>query len=355
MSRVFICHSDKDRASAARIHDALESSGIDCWMAPLDVPPGMDYRRAIVEAIQRCALMVVIWSENINDSDHILTELDLALSRRLEVVPIRIRDVEPRPEILYSLGRRQRYDATSGPLEAHLPAIVDAIRGRLAASVAPGSPDARPAFPQEREAPASPVEFGIGEGSARPEAFLQGFARNRKRLSDPRTAVGTMSANGGRFRFEVQEFARVDGRPGTCLLAWHESLPHAFCVRDGMLHAFLAKGLVETLGVPTTDEGKVRSSWGSEAALQTFKVGDAPWQARRLYYLLGGPLAGKAFFTLGGILVRYEELGAETSPLGLPTASEESTEDGAVSRFEGGEIRWSRGNNRVEVRLASGR
>jgi len=43
---VFICHSNKDLATAKRLSDALEAQGIDCWLAPEDNRGGDEYADA---------------------------------------------------------------------------------------------------------------------------------------------------------------------------------------------------------------------------------------------------------------------------------------------------------------------
>ncbi len=56
---VFISHASQDAAIAAAVAGALERTGIKCWMAPRDVPPGVFYADAIVRAIDAARATVV--------------------------------------------------------------------------------------------------------------------------------------------------------------------------------------------------------------------------------------------------------------------------------------------------------
>ena len=69
--QVFISYSSVDAAIAERICVALESSGIACWMAPRDIPPGTDYPAAIVDALASSTVVVLVLTEHAVASPHI--------------------------------------------------------------------------------------------------------------------------------------------------------------------------------------------------------------------------------------------------------------------------------------------
>ena len=62
MSDIFVSYSSKDKQVAFEICEALENKGISCWIAPRDVPLGMEYAEAIVEAIRNARAFVLIFS-----------------------------------------------------------------------------------------------------------------------------------------------------------------------------------------------------------------------------------------------------------------------------------------------------
>src|SRR5262249_46745872 len=73
---VFISYSHHDKAVADAACAMLGNSGIRAWIAPRDVRPGVEYGAEIVEAIERCRVLVLIFSESANSSGQILREVE---------------------------------------------------------------------------------------------------------------------------------------------------------------------------------------------------------------------------------------------------------------------------------------
>jgi hypothetical protein len=105
--RVFISHASKDENTATAICDALESRGIQCWIAARDIVPGENFQEAIVAAIKASSLMVLVFSENTNESDEIKKEIVLAGRNHVTIIPVRVEDVSPRGALEYELLTRQ--------------------------------------------------------------------------------------------------------------------------------------------------------------------------------------------------------------------------------------------------------
>ena len=72
---VFISYSKYDVEQAFRVCELLEAHGFRCWIAPRDIPAGMDFPGRIMEAIRRCDAFVVIASRRMNESQHICSEV----------------------------------------------------------------------------------------------------------------------------------------------------------------------------------------------------------------------------------------------------------------------------------------
>jgi hypothetical protein len=108
--KVFISYSSKDAKIAHAICDALEARGHACWMASRDVHPGENYQGAIVRAIGDAGVMVMVFSNNANNSDEIKKELSLASQSKLGVIPVRSEDVLPSEDFRYELATRQWID-----------------------------------------------------------------------------------------------------------------------------------------------------------------------------------------------------------------------------------------------------
>jgi TIR domain len=79
-SMVFISHSSKDRATADAICAHLESAGIKCWIAPRDIEPGATWTKGIMQGLEACRVLILVFSEHANDSDHVEREVAKAFS-----------------------------------------------------------------------------------------------------------------------------------------------------------------------------------------------------------------------------------------------------------------------------------
>jgi hypothetical protein len=130
---VFISYSSKDKPIADAVCAALESRGIQCWIAPRDVHPGEEYGESIVEAINDSGAMVLVFSANANNSPQIRREVERAVSKGIDILPFRIEDVTPAKSLEYFIGAVHWLDAFHGPLEPHLDSLCEAVKRRLAA------------------------------------------------------------------------------------------------------------------------------------------------------------------------------------------------------------------------------
>lgn len=94
-TRVFISYSSRDRDAATAICAALESAGMPCWIAPRDIVPGKDWGEAIVETLNACRVMVLVFSANANQSVKVRRKAQYAFDMGVAVLPVRIEDVRP--------------------------------------------------------------------------------------------------------------------------------------------------------------------------------------------------------------------------------------------------------------------
>jgi hypothetical protein len=109
-AQVFISYSSKDSKVARTICSALESRGLVCWIASRDVGPGESFMAAIVRAIRGAKVMVLVFSENANNSEEIKREIVLAGNYKVTVIPVRVEDVVPGDEFAYQFATRQWID-----------------------------------------------------------------------------------------------------------------------------------------------------------------------------------------------------------------------------------------------------
>ncbi len=117
---VFVSHSSKDKAQADAVVRRLERSGTHCWIAPRDIIPGSDYGEAIINGIESCRVMVLVFSAHANDSPQIAREVERAVHHRIQIVPFRIENVPPKKSLEYFISSPHWLDAYSGSFDAHL-------------------------------------------------------------------------------------------------------------------------------------------------------------------------------------------------------------------------------------------
>ncbi len=128
----FISYSNHDKTAADAACAVLEGAGIRCWIAPRDIMAGGEYGAAIIDAIDRCKVMVLIFSASANKSQQIRREIERAVSKGVPIVPVRIEEVVPTKSMEYFLGAIHWLDALTPPIERHLQKLADTVRAILA-------------------------------------------------------------------------------------------------------------------------------------------------------------------------------------------------------------------------------
>lgn len=124
---VFISYSSKDKKAAEAVCAKLESEGIECWIAPRDIPPSARYAQSIISGINASRLMIFIFSSNANDSEHVESEIDRAYNKRIPIIPLRIEDIALTGSLEYYLSTAQWFDALP-PIEEHLQKLPSVVR-----------------------------------------------------------------------------------------------------------------------------------------------------------------------------------------------------------------------------------
>lgn len=128
---VFISYAHQDKATADAVCTTLEERGIRCWIAPRDIRPGVDWGESIVAAIERCAVMVLVFSGHANESHQIKREVERAVNRGVAILPLRLQDILPSRSLEYFLSTPHWLDAMTPPLEVHLDRLARAVRALL--------------------------------------------------------------------------------------------------------------------------------------------------------------------------------------------------------------------------------
>ena len=141
---VYISYSHVDKAAADAACATLERAGLRCWIAPRDITPGDEWSAAIIKAIDQCRAMVLIFSQNANNSRQIRREVERAITVGIPLVPVRIEDVVPTESLAYFMGTVHWLDAMTPPFENHLVKLADSLKALL---------QARPSSPSSGTAP----------------------------------------------------------------------------------------------------------------------------------------------------------------------------------------------------------
>jgi hypothetical protein len=137
MPDIFVSYATADREVAFRIVSFLEAEGIECWVAPRDVAPGVEYGQAIINAIEQCKALVLVLSDQSNDSQFVRKEVERAVSKTKAVLPVRIREVTPSGSLEFYISSAQWVDAWKSPMEQHLLPLVAAIKAMSSPGAAP--------------------------------------------------------------------------------------------------------------------------------------------------------------------------------------------------------------------------
>ena len=162
---VFISHSAKDKVTADAVCAMLESEGVRCWIAPRDVLPSMEWSEAIIDAIEECRIMVLVFTANANDSPQIRREVERAVNHGVAILPVRIEDVLPGKGLEYFIGNVHWLDALKPPLDTHLRNLAGTIKIVLARAERltvpqapqPGAPGPAPSAESPRLAESRPA------------------------------------------------------------------------------------------------------------------------------------------------------------------------------------------------------
>jgi hypothetical protein len=136
---VFLSYPHQDKATADAACAKLEAEGIRCWIAPRDIAPSAEWAASIVEAIESCRVMVLIFSAHTNRSKQVQREVQQVFDREKPVVPFRIENVMPERSLRYYMGSVHWLDALTPPLEQHLEKLAASVVGLVRAAASDGA------------------------------------------------------------------------------------------------------------------------------------------------------------------------------------------------------------------------
>ena len=124
--RIFISYASEQQETAERICGFLETVGKQCWIAPRDIPAGSNYGEEIIKGIEGSDALVLVFDAAANESQHVLREVERAVSKKLPIIVYRLDDTVPSKAMEFFLLSIQWLDA-DGVSEQSLGALVRAL------------------------------------------------------------------------------------------------------------------------------------------------------------------------------------------------------------------------------------
>ena len=131
---VYVSHAYEDKSIADAIYGKLESAHLKRWKAPRGTAALEDWREPGRKAIASSRVVVVVLSENANAAPHLEREIALAISLRRILVPFRLAETTPLPEIRFYLSKVPWLNASNPPAEEHLEALTARITQLISGS-----------------------------------------------------------------------------------------------------------------------------------------------------------------------------------------------------------------------------
>lgn len=145
MHDVFISYSHKDVNIADAVCHRFEEAGIRCWYAPRNIKPGDEWADAIIEALEKSKVMLLIFTDDSNVSVQVHREVDAAVSSGITIIPFKCSDALPSGSMRYYLSTLHWMDAMNAPLEESIERLLAHTKKTLDSEGASESEDYVPA------------------------------------------------------------------------------------------------------------------------------------------------------------------------------------------------------------------
>ena len=88
MKKLVISYSDKERESALKIREQLDEAGHDVWIADNNIKGAVHWTQSILDAIDGCEGLILVWSEGAKRSEDVREEIRLARVFRKPIFPV---------------------------------------------------------------------------------------------------------------------------------------------------------------------------------------------------------------------------------------------------------------------------
>ncbi len=154
---VFISYSSHDQKVVEGLCAYLEQYKIRCFVAYRDIPRGVVWARAIVDALDESRMMVVVFSENFNNSDQVDREIELASEDKKPILTFRISNDVFKGAKKYYLKNINWIDAFPNP-EQVFGSVAENVATLLGIKLSTPSSQSTPSTPSAPSAPSVPKQ-----------------------------------------------------------------------------------------------------------------------------------------------------------------------------------------------------
>lgn len=141
--KIFISHNQNDAEFANRVCAVLEAHGMECLIAPRDIPYGEVWAADITRQIRDSALMLLIYTQHSNRSAHVLREICIADDAGVGIIALKLTDEEYNLALKYYLCILQWVSLSPDARAEELDAFAEQIKSKLSDGK-PGSPGGAP-------------------------------------------------------------------------------------------------------------------------------------------------------------------------------------------------------------------
>lgn len=107
--RVFISYQKAQSAAAAKLVTFVEGEGHSCWSMDRSIESGDDWQQEILDGIDWCTDMVVLFGPDSDQSDHVKREVSLAFDEKKRVHCLKLEDL-PLGRLRYAMANIQKVD-----------------------------------------------------------------------------------------------------------------------------------------------------------------------------------------------------------------------------------------------------
>ncbi len=103
MGYIYISYGEKERKTAEMFHSYLKQHGIDCWMAPIDIPEGANFGSEFKKRIQNCSLLFLILSKSAQLSIYTDNELEQAINFNKPILAVKVEKMDMSSDFIFYL------------------------------------------------------------------------------------------------------------------------------------------------------------------------------------------------------------------------------------------------------------